>query len=1099
MRNPGSQSDPLWFKDAIIYEAHIRAFYDSNGDGIGDIPGLTQKLDYLVDLGITCIWVLPFFPSPLRDDGYDIADYTSVNPIYGTLGDFKVFLDAAHSRGMQVVIELVINHTSDQHPWFQRARLAPPDSPARDYYVWSDTDKRFPGARIIFTDTERSNWTWDPEAKAYYWHRFFSHQPDLNFTNPAVIEEVIQAMRFWLDMGVDGLRLDAIPYLVEREGTDCENLPETHAVIRKIRAAMDDGYDGRFLLAEANQWPADVRAYFGDGDQCHMAFHFPLMPRIFMAVRLEDRHPIIEILSKTPDIPDTCQWGMFLRNHDELTLEMVTDEERDYMYNSYSADPRMRINIGIRRRLAPLMDNDRRRMELLHSLLFSFPGTPVLYYGDEIGMGDNIYLDDRNGVRTPMQWSPDRNAGFSRADPARLYFPVIMDPVYGYQAVNVEAQQASPSSLYHWMRRMLALRKRAQVFGRGSISFLQADNRAVLAYLRSFEETTILCVANLSRFAQAAELDLPAFRGSTPVEMLGLQEFPRIGDEAYPITLAPYGFYWFELKSAELRAEAVPEDGVLVCQNHWSEAIEEISLRTRLENTFLPAFLPGQRWFGAKARSIAAVKILDAGFSSREADAVALTILEIDYAGGGRDMYSLPLAFVPATTGEKDPEERATVCRVQFGDTSGWLVDGTALPRVDDWFLEALRAGTSVETWKGAVRFRAMPALLAWNPGSELQAAKRLEGEQSNTSILYRPDWILKLLRRLEEGQSPDEEVAEFLTHGARFDRVPALAGVGNYERRNAEATTFCILHQFVDNQGDAWVNTLNFIDRYLEICGLAQRQASDGAETATASHGPDAEVPEQIRLTLDYHLTEVRLLGQRTAEMHGALVGEESDPAFAPESVTAADLDTWSEAFIASARRTLALLRSRLAALTEEVADLAVLLLSRRPGLLSSLASVRNVPDGGSRIRIHGDYHLGQVLVRHNDFYILDFEGEPSRTLAERRAKWSALKDVAGMLRSFSYAASAALLQFAAREPEGAEDMRAWVELYERETVDAFLDSYFSNVEPAGILPKGEEARARLLRAFLLDKAFYELEYELNNRPDWVEIPLRDILNITG
>lgn len=1098
MKKAGSQSDPLWFKDAIIYEAHIRAFYDSNGDGIGDIPGLTQKLDYLVDLGITCIWVLPFFPSPLRDDGYDIADYTSVNPIYGTLEDFQIFLDAAHLRGLQVVIELVINHTSDQHPWFQRARLAPPDSPERNYYVWSDTDKRFPDARIIFTDTERSNWTWDPEAKAYYWHRFFSHQPDLNFDNPVVLEEMIQAMRFWLDMGVDGLRLDAIPYLVEREGTNCENLPETHAIIKQIRAALDEGYESRFLLAEANQWPADVRAYFGDGDECHMAYHFPLMPRIFMAVRLEDRHPIIEILSKTPEIPEMCQWGMFLRNHDELTLEMVTDEERDYMYNTYSADPRMRVNIGIRRRLAPLMDNDRRRVELLHSLLFSFPGTPVLYYGDEIGMGDNIYLDDRNGVRTPMQWSPDRNAGFSRADPARLYFPVIMDPVYGYQAVNVEAQQASPSSLYHWMRRMLALHKRLQVFGRGSLSFLHPDNRAVLAYLRSYEDTTILCVANLSRFAQAVELDLPAFRGSVPVEMLGLQEFPRIQDDAYPITLAPYGFYWFELKPAETR-ETGPEDDFLVCKAHWTEVLEEATLLARLENTHLPAFLPVQRWFGAKAKSIDDVKVMDVGVSSWEMDAVALVIIEINYVGGGKDTYSLPLAFVPAVPGEKEPDERAIVCRMLCGETSGWLVDGTAVPHAGAWFLEALRAGTSVKTWNGVVRFEAFPALMAWTPGPEPLLARRLEGEQSNTSILYRPEWILKLLRRLEEGQSPDEEVGEFLTRGARFDRVPALAGVGNYERNGSEPTTLCILHQLIDNQGDAWANALNFIDRYLEMCGLEQRQAAENGEISVAPEGPEADIPEQIRLTLDYHLAEIRLLGQRTAEMHCALSGDADEPAFAPEATSPADLDAWSEAFIASARRALALLKTRLATLTEEVADQAVTLLSRRAALLSSLAAVRDLSDGGRRIRIHGDYHLGQVLVRHNDFFILDFEGEPSRTIAERRAKWSPLKDVAGMLRSFSYAASAALLQFAAREPESTEDMRPWVEIYERETVNAFLDSYFLTVEPARILPEDADARARLLDAFLLDKAFYELEYELNNRPDWVEIPMRGILRIAG
>jgi maltose alpha-D-glucosyltransferase/alpha-amylase len=558
VKKPASASDPLWYKDAIIYELHVRAFADSNNDGIGDFPGLISKLDYLQDLGVTCLWLLPFFPSPLRDDGYDIANYEDVNPSYGTLKDFKTLLDAAHQRNMQVMIELVINHTSDQHPWFKAARLSPPGSPEREMYVWSDTDQKFREARIIFTDTEKSNWTWDETAKAYYWHRFFSHQPDLNFDNPRVVDEVLKAMRFWLDMGVDALRMDAIPYLVEREGTNCENLAETHVVIKQIRAAIDEDYANRLILAEANQWPADVRPYFGDGDECHMAFHFPLMPRIYMALRQEDRLPITDIMAQTPSIPENCQWGLFLRNHDELTLEMVTDDERDYMYLAYSADPRMRINVGIRRRLAPLVDNNRRRIELLNSLLLSFPGTPILYYGDEIGMGDNIYLGDRNGVRTPMQWNSDRNAGFSRCDPARLYFPVIMDPIYGYQAINVEAQLSDQSSLLHWTRNMIALRKLFQVFGRGRLRFLNPANRKILAYLRDLDRDdgsheTVLCVANLSRFAQPVALDLSDYAGYEPVEMLGYVPFPKITKASYVLTLAQYSFLWLELH---------PSDGV---------------------------------------------------------------------------------------------------------------------------------------------------------------------------------------------------------------------------------------------------------------------------------------------------------------------------------------------------------------------------------------------------------------------------------------------------------------------------------------------------------------------------------------------------------
>ncbi len=540
--------DPLWYKDAILYEMHVRSFYDRNEDGIGDFRGVVEKLDYLQDLGITCLWLLPFFPSPLKDDGYDIADYKGVHPDYGTLDDFRALVSAAHDRGMRVLIELVINHTSDQHPWFQRARRAPPGSPERAYYVWSDTDRKYADARIIFTDTEKSNWTWDPEAKQYYWHRFFSHQPDLNFDNPEVLREMLDVLRFWAEMGVDGFRLDAVPYLVERDGTSCENLPGTHEVIRAIRRYVDESFPGRMLLAEANQWPDDVRPYFGEGDECHMAFHFPLMPRIFMALRLEDVEPILDIVRRTPEIPDRCQWALFLRNHDELTLEMVTTDERDYMYLAYSADPRMRLNVGIRRRLAPLLDNGKRRIELLNSLLLSFPGTPVVYYGDEIGMGDNIYLHDRNGVRTPMQWSADRNAGFSLADPQRLFTPPVSDPVYGYQAVNVEAQQRDPSSLLHWMRNTISLRKLFRAFGRGTMEFVPGNNKKVLAYVRRHEEDVILCVANVSRFAQPAELDLVAFEGYVPVEMLGYTEFPPIGPAPYFLTLGPYGFYWFELR-----------------------------------------------------------------------------------------------------------------------------------------------------------------------------------------------------------------------------------------------------------------------------------------------------------------------------------------------------------------------------------------------------------------------------------------------------------------------------------------------------------------------------------------------------------------------
>jgi maltose alpha-D-glucosyltransferase/alpha-amylase len=619
--------DALWYKDAVIYQLHIKAFFDSNRDGIGDFAGLAEKLDYVEALGVDTIWLLPFYPSPLRDDGYDIANYRNVHPHYGTREDFRAFVQEAHRRGLRVITELVMNHTSDQHPWFQSARRAPAGSRKRAWYVWSDDDKRYAGTRIIFTDTEKSNWTWDPEAKQYYWHRFFSHQPDLNFDNPSVLKAVFRNMRVWLDMGVDGFRLDAIPYLIEREGTSNENLRETHEVIKRFRALIDANYPNKLLLAEANMWPEDVREYFGDGDECHMAYHFPLMPRMYMAMAQEDRHPVVEIMYQTPEIPDACQWAIFLRNHDELTLEMVTDSERDYMYSMYAADARARINLGIRRRLAPLLQNDTDRIKLMNSLLFSMPGSPIIYYGDEIGMGDNIYLGDRDGVRTPMQWSPDRNAGFSRADPQRLYLPPIMDPIYGYEAVNVEAQLREPNSLLNWMKRMLATRKTSHAFGRGKLTFLRPGNRKILAYLRELEDKVILCVANLSRTAQPVELDLRRFKGRVPVELFGLTPFPPIGELPYLLTLPGSGFYWFKL-SVDVAVPAWHEERlvredlpVVVLFDGWQSFFRDrvvpwrIAMaqktRSQLEDEVLPRFIENQRWYAGKDQAVRSARLSD--------------------------------------------------------------------------------------------------------------------------------------------------------------------------------------------------------------------------------------------------------------------------------------------------------------------------------------------------------------------------------------------------------------------------------------------------------------------------------------------------------
>jgi maltose alpha-D-glucosyltransferase/alpha-amylase len=1106
MKRSGSASEPLWYKDAIIYELHVKAFFDSRNKGVGDFAGLIQKLDYIQDLGVTCLWLLPFFPSPLKDDGYDIADYVSIHPSYGTIDDFRAFLNAAHERGLQVMIELVVNHTSDQHPWFEAARNAPPGSPQREFYVWSDTDQKYRDARIIFTDTEKSNWTWDPVAKAYFWHRFFSHQPDLNYDNPAVLQEVLKVMRYWLDMGVDGLRLDAIPYLVERDGTSCENLPETHAVIKAIRRDMDLHYANRMILAEANQWPTDVRAYFGDGDECHAAFHFPLMPRIFMALRLEDRMPITEIMAQTPPIPESCQWGLFLRNHDELTLEMVTDEERDYMYFAYSADPRMRINIGIRRRLAPLMDNNRRRIELLNSLLFSFPGTPILYYGDEIGMGDNVYLGDRNGVRTPMQWSGDRNGGFSRADPARLYSPPIMDPVYGYEAVNVEAQQSDPSSLLNWMRNMIALRKLFRVFGRGSLEFLNPANRKILAYLRQHEGEQILCVANLSRFAQPVELDLAAFEGVTPVEMLGFVEFPVISRRPYSLTLAPYGFLWFELHmqaqkfgiAEEQRPDtAVPE---LQFSGNWVSILEGQE-RERLENRVLPDYLPRQRWFGSKSRRIQATSIVDWGTFEHGRTTIALLLLEVRYETGEPDSWFLPLAasFEAVAAELREAAPQAILCTIASPSAAGVLHDAVFEDEACTSFLALIENRREIPMRAG--RIRGAPSevyLQIKGPADESLTPSRASVEQSNSSVTYGRQFILKLFRRQEPGPNPDCELGRFLANEAHFGSIPPFAGSIDYRRDGEEPRTLGMLQGQVANEGDGWKWTLDELIRYYERCARAEFPGEyETAQWEDLLARSQAPAPVAWRQHVGIYLESAATLGRRTAQMHLALASATSDPDIAPQPLRPADLGRLSAGLTDHAARVFDALKEALPRLPDEVVEQAGLALSRRRQFLNAFRELADSGITALQTRIHGDYHLGQVLVVKGDYVIVDFEGEPARSLAERRARHSPLKDVAGMLRSFSYAAWAALMNYTARHSEDFERLEPWGHLWEQASTAEFLRAYLKTTEGAPILPAKQDETALLLDAYLVDKALYELHYELNNRPAWVRIPMRGILSL--
>jgi maltose alpha-D-glucosyltransferase/alpha-amylase len=1105
MKLKGSADDPLWYKDAIIYETHVKAFFDKNNDGIGDFEGLAEKLDYLQALGVTCLWLLPFFPSPLKDDGYDIADYVNVHPSYGTLEDFSRFLKAAHERGLQVVVELVVNHTSDQHPWFQAARRAPAGSEARDFYVWSDSDRKYRDARIIFTDTEKSNWSWDPVANAYYWHRFFSHQPDLNFDNPAVIGEVIRAMRFWLDMGVDGMRLDAIPYLVERDGTSCENLPETHAVVREIRRAMDERHGNRMFIAEANQWPTDVIQYFGQEDECHMAFHFPLMPRIFMALRLEDRHPITEILALTPEIPPSCQWGLFLRNHDELTLEMVTDEERDYMYLAYSADPRMKVNVGIRRRLAPLVEDNRRRIELLNSLLFSFPGTPIIYYGDEIGMGDNIYLGDRNGVRTPMQWTTDRNAGFSRANPARLYSPVIMDPVYGYEAVNVEAQQGDSSSLLQWMRNMIALRKLFKVFGRGTLEFLEPENRKVLAYIRKYRDEQVLCVANLSRFGQPVELDLSALAGMVPMEMLGFTEFPVIGKTPYRLTLGPYAFFWFELQGApephevQLPLEAAGAQALTI--GNGSGELFTGKQRRLLETDVLPEYLPKQRWFGGKARVIRGTRIAD--WIWLPGETAALVLAEVNYADGASELYNVPLGIATGREAEHLRESRpeTVLCELRKGGHPGVLYDAMADDGACRSLLDAIENSRELPGRNGAASAFPTGALgdVLRDGVGEIKVT-RGSAEQSNTSILFGDRLILKLFRRLEKGPNPDFEIGRYLTETGRLDAIPALMGAIEYGDGKPERITLAMMQELVTNQGDGWKMTLDELGRFYEQCATARGSPGETAEPEAVGmlELPDS-IPPAVQEKLGLYLDSAAALGRRTAQMHLALGADTPDAAFRPEPLTPDDLRNLTQRLRDHAGSVFGALKASLSALSDDVVDKAALALSRRARILDRFRELEQIDPEMMRIRIHGDYHLGQVLWVNNDFVILDFEGEPARPLAERRTKQPALKDVAGMLRSFSYAAFTGLLSFTARRPEECESLERWASYWEKWVSAVFLRAYRQTAADAPFLPSQPGHFKALLEALLLDKALYELKYELNNRPGWLRIPLHGILELAG
>ena len=1104
-----------WYKDAVIYQLHVKSFFDSNNDGKGDFPGLISQLDYIARLGVNTIWLLPFYPSPRRDDGYDIAEYRDVHPEYGTLADVRRFIREAHARNLRVITELVVNHTSDQHAWFQRARRARPGSAARDFYVWSDDDQRYAGTRIIFCDTESSNWTWDPVAGAYFWHRFYSHQPDLNYDNPRVLREVINVMRFWLDMGVDGLRLDAVPYLVEREGTNNENLPETHAVLRQIRAALDKDYPDRLLLAEANQWPEDAQEYFGDGDECHMSFHFPLMPRMYMAIARADRFPITDIMQQTPEIPESCQWAIFLRNHDELTLEMVTSSERDYLWEVYAADRQARINLGIRRRLSPLLERDRRRIELMTSLLLSMPGTPVLYYGDEIGMGDNIHLGDRDGVRTPMQWSSDRNGGFSRADPEQLSLPMLQGPLYGYEAVNVEAQQRDPHSLLNWTRRMLAKRQQTHAFGRGALRFLYPGNRKILAYLREHDGMVLMCVANLSNASQPVELELSEMSGRVPVELLGGTPFPTIGELPYLLTLPPYGFYWFELSASAhppvwhaISPTQLPEFATLVLRKRRGYQMLERSWHT-LNEQVLPRYLPNQRWFPADTPP-AGVKVIYMepmpGHSDFFLAEVTVESAQSDSSDVQKaDSWFLPLAMLWSETIDGMPLQYA-LARIRRGAEVGFLTDAYSVPSFAICLLENLASQREVPLpmagSRGMLKFQGEAGLreLEWSADTPVEW---FHGEQSNSTVLVGDNIMLKFLRHVVPGVHPEAEMTRWLTQ-AGFANMAGL--LGEMLRIDADGTphTLALVHQRIHNQGDAWTWTLDFLKRSLESAALTGKSGDDYAEGLTS-----------------YELVATAI-GRRLAQMHGILARPSDEPAFQPLTAGPEDAQAWGRAvrdMLEAACRCGDRHRDTLDALTLEALQA---LEADRSHIDTEIQRRASLAAGSLMMRIHGDLHLGQILIAQNDIHFIDFEGEPARSAEERRARSWPWRDLAGIVRSFDYAvgtfdsqsAGAGPSHAAGTEsdalaipdtPDLAERRQELISRFCATAVDAVLSGYQTEAEAwAGddpdrvpLWPSDTVKRAEILDLALLEKAAYEVCYEADHRPGWLAIPLRGLQRV--
>ncbi len=1094
MSAPAKSNDPLWFKDAIFYEVSVRAFYDSNGDGIGDFQGLIQKLDYLEDLGINTIWLLPFYPSPLKDDGFDVTDHCDVHPDYGTLSDFKLFLKEAHRRNMHVITELILNHTSDQHAWFKRSRKAKSGSRYRDLYVWSDTQDKYKEARVMFSDEESTNWSWDPEAKAYFWHRFYRHQPELNFDNAEVQLEMIKIVDFWMKMGVDGFRLPSVPFLFEEEGTSCENLPQTHVFLKRLRSHIDKHYKNRILIAEANLWPEDAAEYFGDGQECHMNFHYPLMPRMFLALRTEDSYPITDIIEQTPATPLNSQWALFLRNHDELGLEMVTEEEKDYLFKAYASDSNLKYNVGIRRRLAPLLNNDRRKIELLYTILISLPGTPVMYYGDEIGMGDNVYLGDRFGVRTPMQWNMNQNAGFSSANPQRLYLPIITDPIYRHESVNVATQEENPSSLLWWMKHVLSMRKRLNIFGRGEMKIIESSNSKVLAFVRTHEKQRVIVVANLSQFSQATALSLIEYKDCDITEVFSQNKFMNVGDGDYAITIGPYGYFWFQVDTIEKKdkSEASGELPLLKTDISWERLFDNYNEVRVLERKILLPFMKKCRWFGGKAKVVSKIGLHLTIPLKVDRDTHFLSIIEVNYVQRLPEFYFLPLTFVPADSLLERVEYtvQSVVCRGEIQGKAGFIMDSSYDKTFRDFLFTSMENELKLKDDKGGVlTFNAsMFTKIDITKGVD---SKILKADQSNTAIIYNDKYFFKFYRKIEKEINPDLEIVRFLSENTSFQNSPKYAGSVEYLDHENNVIVFGLMQEKVENQGEAWGMSVDSIGRFYErVITKAKTLKLPKFVNKAAIKFEDAPDVIQEFIGRGFYERVVRL-GQRTAEMHMALASDASNPAFAPEKYTA----NYQRSVYSSLRKLLkdrfAMLQTHLPKLDPQTKELAKKVLDMEDAILESFSEVYQIKINALKTRVHGDYHLGQVLFTGKDFVIIDFEGEPGFSFSERRLKKNPLKDVAGMMRSFHYAAFGKILLNENYRDRDVEFLESWAEQWQHYVGRFYLGAYMERIGMGSTLSHEDDV---LIRTFLIEKAVYELGYELNGRPDWVSIPLRGI-----